>query len=394
MDSIADTAFSCRDDDKKKKHRASQSQEYIKTENGAGRSVSVASDTGMPMVKSGTKKRRSTDESLNGNKRLNRGTGSRASSITREPLNTNLADSSPPVRRQQMQSALPLETEKPPLFPSDPTDATAVRQDQADSRGKLVKALRENQFQVSQSQEMYGHGRTSSMPDSSPYSYTSTSPTTSVSNGPLGFIENQTYGVITESRHRTMRSSTPATMTGTPPMSSIPHAIGEDPRHLDLPGPPKLFRLMEAYFENVYSQTYAFLHRKTFMENLENHPLVLLFSMCAVAARFSDYASSETVYAARARELIMLNYDSYTLEVVQSMVNMGLHDFGSNNGHKAWMFAGMAVRMGAALNMNLENRKKEKNKNVIAKECARRTYWSYYLMDVRAFFHHLHRPIY
>ncbi|KAF8252441.1 hypothetical protein K440DRAFT_536775 [Wilcoxina mikolae CBS 423.85] len=164
-------------------------------------------------------------------------------------------------------------------------------------------------------------------------------------------------------------------------MSSIPHVIGEDPRHNDLPGPSTLRHLIDAYFENVYSQTYAFLHRRTFIENIEKHPPVLLFSMCAVAARFSDYSSSEVIFASRARALIMENYDSYNLEVVQSMVHMGLHDFGSNNGHKAWMFAGMAVRMGAALNMNLENRKKDKNKNAISKECARRTYWSYYLMD-------------
>jgi hypothetical protein len=116
--------------------------------------------------------------------------------------------------------------------------------------------------------------------------------------------------------------------------------------------------------------------------------------MCAVAARFSNYSSSEVIFASRARALIMENYDNYNLEVVQSMVHMGLHDFGSNNGHKAWMFAGMAVRMGAALNMNLENRKKDKNKNIISKECARRTYWSYYLMDVRTFFHHLYQSIY
>ncbi|KAI5818261.1 fungal-specific transcription factor domain-containing protein [Pyronema omphalodes] len=117
------------------------------------------------------------------------------------------------------------------------------------------------------------------------------------------------------------------------------------------------------------------------MDNLDTHHPVLLFSMCAVSARFSPFKSQEENWALYTRELIRDNYDNYCLEVVQSMVHMGLHDFGSNNGHRAWMFAGMAVRMGSALNMNLENRKKDKEKNAIAKECIRRTYWSYYLMD-------------
>lgn len=183
-------------------------------------------------------------------------------------------------------------------------------------------------------------------------------------------------------------SSTPA---GSPP---IPFSqlnlrlLGGDERHPDLPQRSDLIHLMEAYFDNVYSQTYAFLHRDTFMRNLDKHKPVLLFSMCAVAARFAglrnrlhDHHKAEEIFETRARELIMKDYDKYSLEMVQSLVHMGLHDFGSNNGQKAWMFAGMAVRMGAALNMNLEtNRKKEKD--AITRESIRRTYWSYYLMDV------------
>ncbi|KAA8911529.1 fungal-specific transcription factor domain-containing protein [Sphaerosporella brunnea] len=165
-------------------------------------------------------------------------------------------------------------------------------------------------------------------------------------------------------------------------MLNIHRPIGEDPRHPDLPGLELLRHLVDAYFSNIYSQTYAFLHRPSFEENWHKHPAVLLFSMCAVAARFSRCTKDQArIFEARARELIMQKYDDYSLEMVQSMVHMGLHDFGSNNGSKAWMFAGMAVRMGAALNMNLESRKKDKKKDAVIKECTRRTYWSYYLMD-------------
>ncbi|PWW76942.1 hypothetical protein C7212DRAFT_357545 [Tuber magnatum] len=115
---------------------------------------------------------------------------------------------------------------------------------------------------------------------------------------------------------------------------------------------------------------------------MDKHLPVLLFSLCAVSARFSpSWSKYEETYAGFARDEILRNYDNNHIEVVQSMIHMGLHDFGSNNGHKAWMFAGMAVRMGAALNLNLENGKAKGAQTAIAREVARRTYWSYYLMD-------------
>lgn len=157
--------------------------------------------------------------------------------------------------------------------------------------------------------------------------------------------------------------------------------MGLDPRHQDLPDPGLLKHLVDVYFTSVFSQTYAFLHRPSFERELDQKPPILLFSICAVAARFSSRPDMGDHWAKRARDLIMQNYDLFTLTVIQSMINMGLHDFGSSNGHKAWMFCGMAVRMGASINLNLEN-KKSKEKSIIEKEVARRTYWSYYLMDV------------
>lgn len=117
------------------------------------------------------------------------------------------------------------------------------------------------------------------------------------------------------------------------------------------------------------------------MANLETHRPVLLFSLCAIAARFSlQYRDKEEEFAVQARQRILDSFDDQRLEVVQAMVLMGLHDFGSHNGHKAWMFAGMAVRLGSALNLNMEP-KKEKGQSPIEVEVQRRTYWSYYLMD-------------
>lgn len=168
----------------------------------------------------------------------------------------------------------------------------------------------------------------------------------------------------------------------TPPLCSIPRILGEDPRHPDLPSRPILERLVDVYFRYVYSQTYAFLHRKTFEENLDTHRPVLLFSLCALAARFSrEHSSMEKVFTLRARQLVLEHYADYKIDVVQSMVHLGLHDFGTGNGEKAWMFAGMAVRMGSMMYLHFGGRVKD-FPTPISKEVARRTYWSYYLMDV------------
>ena len=182
--------------------------------------------------------------------------------------------------------------------------------------------------------------------------------------------------------HSTRSRSIATPAAGTPSVGSVPGPFGEDPRNHLLPDPKVLEHLVTLYFTHVYSQHYPFLHRNTFMNNLERHRPVLLFSLCAIAARFSEqYRDAEEQFAVQARQLILDNFDEQKLEVVQAMVLMGLHDFGSNNGHKAWMFAGMAVRLGAAMNLNMEPRK-EKGKSPVEIEVQRRTYWSYYLMDV------------
>lgn len=213
-------------------------------------------------------------------------------------------------------------------------------------------------------------------------SFSSASPTTSISiDHPV------TYGMNNSSTYTTSSKamSTTPTLMSTPPLTSVVlHPLGEDPRNSKIPNSTVLEHLVEVYFTYVYSQTYAFLHRQTFIETLHKQPPVLLLSLCAVAARFSEiYNRHEEEFARQARSLIFENYDNYCVEVVQSMIHMGLHDFGSSNGDKAWMFCGMAVRMGTALNLNLENgRAKMMLQSPVAREAARRTYWSYYLMDV------------
>ncbi|RPA87270.1 hypothetical protein BJ508DRAFT_321148 [Ascobolus immersus RN42] len=203
---------------------------------------------------------------------------------------------------------------------------------------------------------------------------------------PMSSISSPTstlYGEVTSSRRAF--SSKSSVRSAATPRAELPKTyspLNKDPRHEFLPDKDTLRKLVELYFTHVYSQTYAFLHRASFLEQLYDdtpYKPTLLLALCAVAARFDrEQKQHEELYAQAARREILNHFDVNKLEVVQAMLIMGLHDFGSANGDKAWMFCGMAIRMGAALNLNLPSKT---SKGFIEAEVERRTYWSYYLMD-------------
>lgn len=351
---------------------------------GAGGSASpgLLPLSGAQGVSASSKKRKTSDDGPKPGSFSKRGKSSRDSSFSMEPLDEKTCGMDSPmdsskaiVRHQQpkMQTT-PVQREKRLTFATHEVVASVgVADEGLHSRSYNARLLA--------GQYAYTGEHASSATETPPNSYTSASPTTSISmEHPVTYTINNTHPYATSSK---AMSSTP-TLTNTPPLTSIPYPLGQDARHSRLPPPDVVEHLVNVYFTFVYSQTYAFLHRQTFTETLYKQPPVLIMSLCAVAARFSEeFSKHEEEFAVPARSLIFENYDNYCVEVVQSMVHMGLHDFGSSNGDKAWMFCGMAVRMGSALNLNLENgQAKMIIKSPIAREVARRTYWSYYLMDV------------
>lgn len=142
--------------------------------------------------------------------------------------------------------------------------------------------------------------------------------------------------------------------------------------HTPLPPRTVLLKLVEIYFTHVNNQIYGFLHRPTFLRHIEEGkvPDGLLYSMCAISARFSPkhvppslprqstkekpaYHAGEP-YAIEARKLALREFDKPSIENVQTFLLLALHDFGCKKGQKAWMFAGMAIRMATALRLNRE----------------------------------------
>lgn len=85
-------------------------------------------------------------------------------------------------------------------------------------------------------------------------------------------------------------------------------------------------------------------------------------------------------YAAKARQLLSLEFDRPTLSNVQSLVILGLHEFGSSRGARAWMYAGIAIRMAISLGLNVEDEGKLASQSWTEREVRRRVFWATFIM--------------
>ena len=87
-------------------------------------------------------------------------------------------------------------------------------------------------------------------------------------------------------------------------------------------------------------------------------------------------------YAAKARQLLSLEFDRPTLSNVQALVVLGLHEFGSSRGARAWMYAGIAIRMAISLGLNVEDEGRLANQSWIECEVRRRVFWATFIMGI------------
>ncbi|KAH7073518.1 fungal-specific transcription factor domain-containing protein [Paraphoma chrysanthemicola] len=156
--------------------------------------------------------------------------------------------------------------------------------------------------------------------------------------------------------------------------------------------------LAEVYFDYVYGQSYPLLHKPSFMRRLAagKVPPVLILAMCAISARFSTHPQLRTEpcflrgdsWAERAREIALKRYDSPNITILIVYLLLGLHEFGTCQGGRSWMFGGMAQRMAYALQLHKENEfdplvseADRKPLSATDREIRRRTMWSCFLMD-------------
>ncbi|KAB2571790.1 putative transcriptional regulatory protein [Lasiodiplodia theobromae] len=189
------------------------------------------------------------------------------------------------------------------------------------------------------------------------------------------------------------------------------HRTSQPPRNVDPENslltegleslPPKEIQehLAEVYFDYCYGQSYPLLHKPSFMRRLlaGQVPPVLILAVCAISARFSTHPQIKTEpaflrgenWAAKARDIALKRYDTPNITILITYLLLGLHEFGTCQGGRSWMFGGMAQRMAYALQLHkdLDHDPLGKENGDRAelsftdREIRRRTMWSCFLMD-------------
>ncbi|KAL1835559.1 hypothetical protein VTJ49DRAFT_6458 [Mycothermus thermophilus] len=155
--------------------------------------------------------------------------------------------------------------------------------------------------------------------------------------------------------------------------------------------------LAEVFFENIYGQAYHILHKPSFMRKLKagTLPPVLILSVCAIAARFSNHPKLNThpnflrgeEWAATARDIITKRYEWPNITILTCLLILGLHEFGTCHGGRSWALGGQAIRMAFALQLHKDlehdpQRTPDKTQlSFIDREIRRRTMWACFLMD-------------
>ncbi|TKA72335.1 hypothetical protein B0A55_06758 [Friedmanniomyces simplex] len=201
----------------------------------------------------------------------------------------------------------------------------------------------------------------------------------------------------------TSADSKPAAITDNP----VAHDAEE--HNLLLEGADKLpsrelqEHLSEVFFDYVYGQSYHLLHKPSFMRRFGQRtvPPVLMLAVCAISARFSSHPAVRTEpaflrgeqWAGPAREIALRRYDTPNITILLVYLILGLHEFGTCQGGRSWMFCGMAQRMAYALQLhndldhdpklrrNSEGKNGEGELTFTDREIRRRTMWSCFLMD-------------
>lgn len=127
-----------------------------------------------------------------------------------------------------------------------------------------------------------------------------------------------------------------------------------------------------------------------------------LWAILAVTARYipeltalhgGPQAASD-LFAQKARAAVMDRIvDKPDTDTVQILILVGLHDWGSCNSFRAWMYTGMAIRMAQALRPLLDEQEDQSSSSSprhlqdtdctggTERECTRRTIWASFVMD-------------
>lgn len=181
---------------------------------------------------------------------------------------------------------------------------------------------------------------------------------------------------------RDRRRSTAGSVSGTSPLStqSGPHgsssiadseAIAEDLPVYDpndaAPVHPLIMSLVKTFFLQMGS-SFPFLKQARFLRMVKEKRVesILVDSVCALAARFSDHSSLTggsdkmprtergNAFAQRARRATVDTFPCPTVGAVQACLLMAYEGFGASQDSALWMYLGLAIRMAVDLGLQKE----------------------------------------
>ncbi|KAI9351559.1 fungal-specific transcription factor domain-containing protein [Zopfochytrium polystomum] len=140
--------------------------------------------------------------------------------------------------------------------------------------------------------------------------------------------------------------------------------------------------LAESFFELPLPVT--FVHRKTFLDNLETSSLVLRAAICAVSAglQWKPIMSPADAnwYSETARQLAKESFDEPAIETVQALLIMGYVTLRFASEAGGWQLLGIACRMAQFLELNV-NPDTLSSLSWVEKETRRRCWAACYLFD-------------
>ncbi|KIW21255.1 hypothetical protein PV08_01835 [Exophiala spinifera] len=175
-----------------------------------------------------------------------------------------------------------------------------------------------------------------------------------------------------------------------------------------LPPRSKIRLLVKEYMDNIHPlRCYAFIHRPSFMERLDDDTSesqasnALLHIVCALGAKFyalqnsghadrGEYGSvlsAGTEWAKRAAMLLFSNLDNVSVENLMTAVLLHDHEIRVGKHASAFILTGICARLAHALRLNLEystDISKDESPNgpsIPSKESRRRVMWSCYVQD-------------
>ncbi|KAI9163831.1 chitinase 1 precursor [Paramyrothecium foliicola] len=192
--------------------------------------------------------------------------------------------------------------------------------------------------------------------------------------------------------HRPSRDSLPASGSGSSD-SRQPVVGSGTARHVQAAS-EKLTPELIAECERVVSKTFpacVAFHKPSFVQQLKSASLEpsLVYGLLTCAARSSPslirrYGSPTTAaetYAAKAITLINQNLDNPILADIQALCLIIIHEWGTRNAVRAYIYLGQAARMLQMYRILNSHHTSETNDQFLRDESSRRTLWLIYILD-------------